>query len=743
MRSSLLRLSLLLVLTLVNTLAGPLHLSAAAPPPDPAPGPGADRGARVAARSPGFVGLTTSRGHELGVARLPDGRTGLCLDTGRRAWPSREPRRTRTVTDPVVGYLLSVRLPHARRDPVRAAALWWAVGLLRGRNSGPGAMRAYLAELGRSDAGLAARVRRTGRGWVRDAVRHAAPRHGYRAPTPVLGPDHLTGLGLRSARGLPVPGVRVHLRLTGGATFADGRSTRSFLTTTSAPAPLTWRRGAEPRRAVTVQVRYTQVPEHRFRVHHSGPGVQRVATSAGPRTLSARATAPALRVPAIRTQVNLQHAQVGARLVDAVTVSGLGTRRLPTPLTGEWQLLGPVAPAPAPAGTGAIPGPSVASCRGRDWSRAPLAGHGHFPVPHDGTFAVGATPVTVTGCYTYRERLAGSATTAATPWTPAGLAEETALVTSTPRIRTLVNRQRATEGDTLVDRVVLTGLPTGPGTTSHPGAAGGSLTGQWQLLGPVAPDRTGRCAHARWTGAPVAGAGTFPVPLTGASTATVSVGRTRITRGGCYTYREALAASPHSAAVGWTAAGIAEETSLVGPRPAPVPKHPRVDTGGFRKGATPAPGSIRRDRAPARATVALPRLGLAATLGGVAFHGSVLPAPHGARQAGRWTHGAPLDALVGTTVLTGHVADDRGRPGAFAGLRSARRGDVVRVAEGGRTHRWRVTRTWSADRNRLPRSIFTQDVSRRLVLITCTDRVTTPGGGFHYRRNLIVEAVPW
>ncbi|XBB69074.1 class F sortase [Nocardioides sp. WV_118_6] len=121
----------------------------------------------------------------------------------------------------------------------------------------------------------------------------------------------------------------------------------------------------------------------------------------------------------------------------------------------------------------------------------------------------------------------------------------------------------------------------------------------------------------------------------------------------------------------------------------------------------------------------------------------MLPAPRGARHAGQWTHGAPLDALVGTTVLTGHVADDRGRPGAFAGLRSARRGDVVRVAEGGTVRRWRVTRTWSADRSRLPRSVFTQDVARRLVLITCTDRVATPGGGFHYRRNLVVEAVPW
>jgi hypothetical protein len=50
---------------------------------------------------------------------------------------------------------------------------------------------------------------------------------------------------------------------------------------------------------------------------------------------------------------------------------------------------------------------------------------------------------------------------------------------------------------------------------------------------------------------------------------------------------------------------------------------------------------------------------------------------------------------------------------------------------------------WSVDRNRLTPRVFEQDVVRRLVLVTCTGRVTTAGGGFHYRRNLVVEAVPW
>ncbi|MFJ9315887.1 sortase domain-bontaining protein [Pimelobacter simplex] len=758
MRTSLLRSLLLLVLTLLTPLAAvPLAGGAAAARPAPAspalapPAPAPPPPVPVAERTPGFVGLTTSRGHELGLARLPGGGHGLCLDTGTRAWPT-VATPSRLVRDPVVGYLLATHLDRARRDPVRAAALWWAVGALRGRNSAPATMRAYLAELDRTDGARATRVRRTARGWVRDAVRLAAPRGGYLAPRPVLRPatdparsgaGTLTGLGLRSARGLPVPGVRVTLHLTGGATFADGRSTRTLVTTTTAPAPISWRRGSAAG-PVAVRVRYTGVPAHHYRLHHGTARAQRVATAAGPRTLTASATVPApvLRTPTLRTQVNLQRAEPGAQLVDAVTVSGLGGSPLPTPLTGEWQLLGPVAPAagsaPAPP---ASPTQAPASCRGRDWSRAPVAAGGRFPVAHDGTFSVGATRVTATGCYTYRERLLGSATTVAAPWTAAGLPEETTLVAAAPRLRTLVNHQRATAGVELVDRVVLTGLPTGPAVAPvvpvpGSGSGTGSLTGQWQLLGPVAPDAQGRCTRATWTGAPVLAAGTFPIPLTGEPTTTLLVGRTRITRGGCYTYREALAGSAQSAPVPWTAAGIADETSLVGPRPVAVPQHPRVDTGGSRP-ASPRP-------ARGTSTVALRRLGLTATLTSVAFRGAALPAPRGARAAGQWTHGAPLDALVGTTVLTGHVSDDSDRPGAFARLRSARRGDVVRVADGaGTIHRWRVTRTWSVDRHRLPRSVFTQDLARRLVLITCTGRVTTPGGGFHYRRNLIVEAVPW
>ncbi|HWJ08705.1 MAG TPA: hypothetical protein VNS46_04970, partial [Nocardioides sp.] len=103
--------------------------------------------------SPGFSGYTTRAGHELGVARLADGRYGICLDTGTRRWPTHGGRPT-TVLDPVVGHLLSVHLSRARRDGVLAIALWWVVGRLQGLNAEPARMAARMAELRRESPRL-------------------------------------------------------------------------------------------------------------------------------------------------------------------------------------------------------------------------------------------------------------------------------------------------------------------------------------------------------------------------------------------------------------------------------------------------------------------------------------------------------------------------------------------------------------------------------------------------------------
>lgn len=412
-----------------------------------------------------------------------------------------------------------------------------------------------------------------------------------------------------------------------------------------------------------------------------------------------------LATPTLRTRVNRQRALVGDTLVDAVTVRGTEG----VPHAGEWLLLGPV-----PAARG--------RCAGVDWSAAPVLAHGSFAVAGDGTVQVGRTRLPRAGCYTYRERLLPSSRSAGAAWTPAGLVEETALAALvTPTLTTRVNRQRSRVGDILVDAVTVRGTQRVP----H--------TGEWLLLGPVAPDARRRCTGARWAGAPVAARGSFTV----AGDGTVQVGRTRLRRGGCYTYRERLLPSPRSAGATWTAAGLVEETSLAAPRQTPVPGHPSVDTGGRR--STPA----RAGRGPRQARVVVPTAGVGATLESVAFRGSTLPAPHERRRAGLWDGSVPLSSLVGTTLLAGHVSDDHDRPGAFHGLTRARVGQRITTADSsGAVRHWRIVRVRAVDRRHLPRSLFLQDISRRLVLITCTDRVSRPGGGFHYRKNLVVEAVP-
>lgn len=551
----------------------------------PASPAGAERIGPGHPSSAGFSGYTTRAGHELGIARIPHGPPGICLDTGTRRWPTRPPRPT-TLTDPVVGYLLSTRLDAARRDAVLAAALWWTVGHARGLNSEPERMATRLAEVRRESPAVHARILRTVRDLLDDAHRNAPPAQGYRASRPVLATDGpagtLTGLGLTSARGQWVPGLVARVTLT-GATFADGAATRTLRTATT-PRTLSWRRDGASE--VVARVRYERVPQHRYLRYRLGARYQRVAASAGLRVIATSARTAALSTPTLTTRVNRQRSLVGDVLVDAVTVSGTGG------------------------------------------------------APHDGA---------------------------------------------------------------------------------------------WQLLGPVAPDRRHTCVHARWSGAPVVAHGSFRVEGDG----TVSVGRTRLRRGGCYTYRERLLASSRSTGTVWTRAGLVEETSLTGPRQPAVPGHPSVDTGAHPTRPTrPAPG-VRRAR------IVVPGAGVRATLEGVAFHGPTLTAPRGRRSAGVWNGSVPLSSFVGTTLLAGHVSDHHDRPGVFHGLRRSRVGDRITTTDAsGVVRRWRIVRVRTVDRRRLPRSLFTQGVPRRLVLITCTDRVTRPGGGFHYRKNLIVEAVP-
>lgn len=793
------------VLVCGAALAGTVAVS----PPAPAATAVIDLGGRVT--DPGFRGVVTSRGQQLGIARLADGTYGVCFDTGTsHPWPSGTPASSLR-TDPLVGYVLSTSLSRARTDGRYAAALWWVTGLDLGVNRYPAAMRASIAQLRADSPTTYASVRAIHDRLLAEARERAAGRSGYHVdalavastgPTVLAGrpagSGTVTGVGIRSASGSWLPGYPVSVTLS-GATFRGGSSRVWRGTTGRTPLTVAYVQTSAVPVAATATV--TRLPNHRYRLHDAHDATQRVGVSAGlaSTTRTVRAAAPlgrararkvdaatgaalsgatftawvdtvadgvagpseparslttaagvtspvatfagarvcfretrapagyavnpsvsciaaarpgaapaevvvkdqALWRPELSTRVNHQVTAPGAVIEDAVSVRSTGGARAP----GEWRLLGPVTPVDG-------------ACTRAAWSAAPLAGSGAFTATGDGTYAVGRHVVATAGCYTYVERLLPTPTSTPTAWTPPGLPAETTLVRSQPGLSTQVDRQVATAGALLRDTVRVSGTN------------GATVAGAWRLLGPVAA-RGASCDGVSWRGAPVTATGTFTAHGDGVST----VGARVIGTAGCYTYSESLLASPGTQPVGWTSPGIPAETSAVGPRPAPVPAHPTVSSGG----RGPVSGVVGRAAAPAR--VQIGAVGLDASLTSTRFHGSDLRPPSDIRIGGLWADGAGLTAVAGTSVVVGHVSDDHDRPGAFKRLWGVRRGAVVTTRDHGATTRWRVVSVATVDRGRLPRSVFSQALARRLVLITCADRVTH-GGYFHYTSNEVVVAVP-
>jgi hypothetical protein len=126
---------------------------------------------------------------------------------------------------------------------------------------------------------------------------------------------------------------------------------------------------------------------------------------------------------------------------------------------------------------------------------------------------------------------------------------------------------------------------------------------------------------------------------------------------------------------------------------------------------------------------------------GTASSGTLEP-PEEVRHVGWWRGGAALGDTAGTVVLAGHVDAERQGVGSFAALWHVKPGQTVRVS--GQDHRtvtYRITGTRVYPRTgSLPASIFADDATPRLALITCA-------GGFdrrtrHYTDTLVVYAVP-
>ncbi|MGO4255053.1 class F sortase [Marmoricola sp. RAF53] len=452
-------------------------------------------------------------------------------------------------------------------------------------------------------------------------------------------------------------------------------------------------------------------------------------------SVEARATATAVIVrstPTLVTQASAQRVEPGALVHDSVVVAGTGGA------AGEfrWSLLGPVPPDAA----GSCPGAGA-----EVWGTASVLARGTVTTSGDGTWTTPdyrVRPADV-GCLTYVEDRPGTSTTEPVATAP-GVPAETTLVVrpkSQPCLATATSRQRALLGDLLQDRVQV-GCISGPDR----------IRVSWTLHGPLAPSdgasgKAGceRIAAARWAGSPVAARGAFDAERAGS----YLTGQARVGRPGCYTWSENAAATGTTLAA-TSPPGLAVETSLVTRKPvSPVPSVPTGPSAVPRARLALSRLDADRARAGARAgagagvgVLRVPSLGIQVPVDPVGVRGGAVAVPGSTGRIGWLSSTAVSSDVVGASVLAGHVSDHADRPGPLAALARARRGQqVVWVDAAGVAHRFTVTGVARYPRSRpLPVDVFRTDGPHLLRLITCTSRITLPGGGFHYADNLVVTA---
>ncbi|WGX97187.1 VaFE repeat-containing surface-anchored protein [Nocardioides sp. L-11A] len=206
----------------------------------------------------------------------------------------------------------------------------------------------------------------------------------------------------------------------------------------------------------------------------------------------------------------------------------------------------------------------------------------------------------------------------------------------------------------------------------------------------------------------------------------------KVARTGYYTWVAATTADSRNAAA-THACGLASETTLVRK---PSYRAPVVATGFSSPGADVA-GRRKATR------LSIPSLGVNARTTMVGIKKGAVQVPGQVARTGQLRKSAAAGDLIGTTVIAGHVSDRHDRPGAFWKLTRVRPGQVVTVREGNRTVRYQVDSVERFSRaKRLPQRFFSTVGEHRLVLISCAGRVTTAGGGFHYRQNVVVTATP-
>jgi len=239
-----------------------------------------------------------------------------------------------------------------------------------------------------------------------------------------------------------------------------------------------------------------------------------------PITTSPSAVEAVYVAPTITTQAAESGPGVGSTMTDTATVAGLPT----SGGTVTWTLLGPVAPAAAPAsstvGTGT---PSTSTCAGLDWTGAPTAATGTAKVTADGQVILGPTPALPgAGCYGWADTLSSPAGAFLAVTAPISTAETAYLM---PTLTTRAVASAPSAGSDLTDTATIAGLTT-PATIS------------WTVLGPIPPSRTGSCTGLDWSGAATAAHGT-QLAVNGANTLPTKA----MPDAGCYGFVDTLEAT--------------------------------------------------------------------------------------------------------------------------------------------------------------------------------------------------------
>lgn len=290
-------------------------------------------------------------------------------------------------------------------------------------------------------------------------------------------------------------------------------------------------------------------------------------------------------------------------------------------------------------------------------------------------------------------------------------AQTVTVAKGTPTLTTQTSGAEVRPGAAVFDTVTIAGFVPGHG-------AAGSAT----LYGPFASRDEIACTpeHAVRTVAFVPANGIVRTPA-------VEVSRT-----GYYTWVASTTADGRNSAA-THACGLASETTLVRKPSYPTP----VVSTGYSSSGRDVAGRRTVDR------IRIPALGVEARTSEVGVRKGRMQVPGNVARTGRLRQSAAAGDLIGTTVIAGHVSDRDDRPGAFWKLARIRRGQVVTVWQGGEKLRYRVTAVERFSRTKqLPARFFSTTGEHELVLISCAGRTTTSTGGFHYRQNVVVTAVP-